>query len=170
MARGMHDEVRDELKRHPRMKAAYFVDNMHFLSTQAGGRHLLSPPYSVKAIRVLAERLAVEPMSTKKFLNDVCAPMKLVQTWQDLVMKRYGSVAANSQALHRLVESLGRWPGLQSLVLSTHSGMALTASGLNLGLSDVELLLNEFDKCKAGGLPLQAESPQRLKLASKLRL
>ena len=100
----------------------------------------------------------------------VCKPVKLVESWQDLVKKRYGSVAANSLALARLVDSLVRWPRLQSVVLCAHSGDALTASGLNLALSDCELALKEFDKCRAGGLPHQAESPYRVKLASKLRL
>jgi hypothetical protein len=170
VAKGMHPEVRDELKRHPRMKAACLMDNMHFIPSVTNGRQLLTPVYAVKAIRVLAETLAVEPMSCPRFHNEVCKPMKLEESWQDLVKKRYGSVATNSLALARLVESLVRWPRLHLVVLRAHCGTAFIASGLNLGLSDCELLLKEFDKCRAGGLPLQAQSPQRVKLARKLRL
>jgi len=159
VAKGMHPEVRDELKRHPRMKAAYLMDNIHFIPSVTNGRQLLTPVYAVKAIRVLAETLAVEPMSCPRFHNEVCKPMKLVESWQDLVKKRYGSVAANSLALARLVESLVRWPGLHLVVLCAHCGTALTASGFNLGLSDCELLLKEFDKCRAGGLPPPSRIP-----------
>ena len=49
------------------------------------------------------------------FQERICKPMKTVEVWQALMIKRYGAVAANSQALGRLVDSLTQWAGLHDV-------------------------------------------------------
>ena len=80
--------------------------------------------------------------------------------------KRYGPVAKNSSAWARLLKKLKSYEGL----LSVNSVMALSVPihGLNAanpGILDAHLLVGEFDRCKAGGLP----PPNRVPTAEELR-
>ena len=51
---------------------------------------------------MLHERSEIEPVSGLMFQERICKPMKTVEVWQALMIKRYGAVAAKSQTLVRL--------------------------------------------------------------------
>ena len=76
--------------------------------------------------------------------------MKIVEVWRDLMIKKYGSVAANSQALVMLVDSLTQWAGLQSVHRCAMAGIVLHGtSAFEQGIPECWLLKKEFDKCRA---------------------
>ena len=76
--------------------------------------------------------------------------MKFVEVWQTLMIKRYRAVAANSQALERLVDSLTQWAGLQSVHRCATAGFVLHGtSAEEQGIPECWLLKKEFDKCRA---------------------
>ena len=74
---------------------------------------------------MLHERSEIEPVSGLMFQERICKPMKIVEVWQAVMFKRYGAVAANSQALVRLVDSLTQWAGLQSVHRCAMAGVVL---------------------------------------------
>ena len=106
---------------------------------------------------VLKERLdSSESMSAGAFQDSICKPMKIDEVWQNLMKKRYGSVATGSAAFDRLVASLTQWVGLQTVSRCAQTGVVLHGeSAEKQGIPECWLLKNEFDKCQAGGLPLQ---------------
>ena len=117
---------------------------------------------------VLKERLASsESMSAGAFQDSICKPMKIVEVWQNLMKKRYGSVATGSAALDRLVASLTQWVGLQTVSRCAQMRVVLHGeSAEKQGIPECWALKNEFDKCQAGGLPSspnphRAGSPRR---------
>ena len=88
----------------------------YIIYTAAQARSQLTPAYGAKALVVLKERFASsESMSAATFQDSSCKPMKIVEVWQNLMKKRYGSVATGSAALDRLVASLTQWVGLQTV-------------------------------------------------------
>ena len=159
-AKGMHPTVRDALKQYPDLKGAYLWDNTYLISNPSAARNQLSPDYAVKALKLLDERLTMEPMSGERFQNEICKPMKIVEVWQSLMKKRYGSVATGSAALDRLVGTLVQWGGLQSVSRCAQSGVVLHGTSTeNQGIAECHLLVKEFDKCQAGGLPPPSRIP-----------
>ena len=78
--------------------------------------------------------------------------------------KMHDSVATGSAAFDRLVASLTQWVGLQTVSRCAQMGVVLHGeSAEKQGIPECWLLKKEFDKCQAGGLPLQPESPQSRK-------
>ena len=104
-------------------------------------------------------------MTTETFINVVCKGLRILEIWRNLILKRYGSVAQNSPALACVCEHLSTVGGLQSI-------MACAAAGLNLhgksetqqGIAEWFLLVQELDKCKAGGLPPPISIPDEVEL------
>ena len=137
-------------------------DNPYIIYTASAARSQLTPGYGVKALVVLKERLgASESMSAVAFQDSICKPTKIVEVWQNLMKKRYGSVATGSAALDRLVASLTQWVGLQTLSRCAQTGVVLHGeSAEKQGIPECWLLKNEFDKCQAGGLP-SSPNPHR---------
>ena len=154
-AKGMNPKVLEEIKPYPSLKGTYLWDNPYLVYSASVARSQLTPEYVVKALGVLKERLASsESMSGERFQNQICKPMKIVEVWQNLMKKRYGSVASGSLALERLVGSLTQWVGLQTVLMCAQTGVVLHGeSSEKQGIPDCYLLKKEFDKCHAGGLP-----------------
>ena len=81
------------------------------------------------------------------------------------MLKQYGSVARHSPVLGRVCEHLSTFVGLQSI-------MACAAAGLNLhgkseaqqGIPECYLLVQELEKCQAGGLPPPISIPAEVEL------
>jgi len=114
----MHPKVRDELKQYPDLKGAYLWGNTYLIQSPTHARLVLSPGNAVNALTILAERMAIEiePFSAKRFEDDICKPMKIVERWEALMKQRYGHVARESLALERLVGSLMTWSWLQAVI------------------------------------------------------
>ena len=75
--------------------------------------------------------------------------------------KRYGSVASQSPALIRLVNHLSSKNGLLSIKAAMTAQVFLHAEG---GIPECGLLVREFDRRQAGGLPLPARVPTEAEL------
>ena len=122
---GIYPKGWDERKQYHDLKGTYVWDNTYLIVSPSAARNQLSPNYAVKALGILAARLAMETMSGERFQNEICKPMKIVEVWQSLKKKRYVSVATGSIALDRLVGSLVQWVGLQSVNRFAQSGVVL---------------------------------------------
>ena len=159
-AKGMSQEVIESLKTYEDLKGNFLWDNAYIVASPSHTRSQLTPQYAIKALDTLRERMSSEPLSSQTFQEKICVPMKIVEVWRALMIKRYGSVASNSPALDRLVDSLTSWVGLQSVSRCAQSGVVLHGvSSEQQGIPECWLLKNEFDKCLAGGLPPPARIP-----------
>jgi hypothetical protein len=93
-------------------------------------------------------------MTSIQFRENVCRPLKFLEVWHALLVRRYGCVASNSVALERLVSSLSTYTGLQTVLHCCSHNIPLDGQGaLQPGIPACELLVNELKKCFAGGLP-----------------
>ena len=161
-AKGMHPKVRDALKQYPDLKGAYLWDNTYLIQSPTHARLVLPPYYAVNALRILAERMAIEiePFSAKRFEDDVCKPIEIVERWEALMKQRYGHVARESLALERLAGSLMAWSWLQAVIRCSYSGFDLhEVSCDGPCIMECHMLKNLF--VKAYGLPPTQQTPLR---------
>ena len=120
---------------------------------------------SENAVACLRLLVANPNMTNEFFINKICASMKLLETWDNLMQRRYGPVAKQSLAYKRLLDRLKTYEGLQSVSVVMATGVPIHgASDANPGILDCRLLVAEFDRCKAGGLP----PPSRVPTAAEL--
>ena len=74
-----------------------------------------------------------------------------------MMHKRYGAVASQSPALARLTDRLRSWGGLSDVCRCMSGGVVFHDT--KAGIPECSLLVAEFDKCQAGGLPPPARVP-----------
>lgn len=153
-AKGMDAETVALLKQFPEMKGAFLWDNSYLVASATRARDKMSPTFARMALQLLVEH--ADDLSASAFTDKVCKPMRVLQVWQTLMIKRYGSVASNSPALERLVLRLASWGGLGNVRACIESGVVLHDPK---GIPECHLLSGEFDKCKAGGLPPPTRIP-----------
>ena len=95
--------------------------------------------------------------------------MRLIEVWRTLMCKRFGSVAAQSALLTRVVARLTSWGGLVDVRRCIDAGVVFQDA--TAGIPECSLLAAEFAKCKAGGLPpparIPSEAEQKAELARK---
>ena len=117
-------------------------------------------PYKAKvklcsafAIQALKHYLAQGGLSGDGFVNKICAPLKTIEIWDNLMVKRYGPVCKNSVAYGRLKDRLQTQAGLQEITAANTSGVPLHGKGRDTpGIEDCYLLVEAFKRCQAGGL------------------
>ena len=83
-AKGMHDTLRDELKKHPTLKGTYLWDNSFLIFSPSEARKHLPPNYAINALRMVAERSDTEHFSAKRFENEILKPMNALVAWENL--------------------------------------------------------------------------------------
>ena len=83
------------------LKAFAIWDNAYLMGSGIKARSKLSPEFARLAFRVLLQE---ERVSNKDFVEKICAPLKLVEVWDRLMHKRYGTVCSLSAACGRLME------------------------------------------------------------------
>ena len=152
-AKGMDKGTIDLLKLYPKVKGAYVWDNPFLVVSNQQTRSKMSVPFAADAFKLLMEH--DQELTARGFVERVCRPLRLLEVWVSLMSRRYGSVATLSPALVRVTDHLRSWAGLPSVRRCIESGSGLADEG---GIPECILLVTEFDKCKAGGLP----PPQRL--------
>ena len=81
------------------------------------------------------------------------------------MLTRYGSVAQTYPALGRVCEHLSTFVGLQSSMVCAAAGLNLHGkSEVQQGMPDCFLLVQELEKCQAGGLPPPISIPDEVEL------
>ena len=150
-AKGMDKGTIDLLKLYPKVKGAYVWDNSFLVVSTTRVRDKMSVPFAADAFKLLLEHDA--ELTARGFVEKVCRFLRLLDMWVCLM---YSSVAALSPALARVTDHLRSWVGLASVRRCIEGSVVLhdTAGGI----PECTLLVTEFDKCKAAGLP----PPQRL--------
>ena len=143
------------------MKGSYIWDNTYLIGSFARSRDKLSATFAVEALKILEEN--GDDLTAASFIEKVCKPMRLVEVWCTLMCKRYGSVASQSAALVRVVGRLTSWGGLADVRRCIDAGVVFQDPAA--GISECSLLVAEFDKCKAGGLP----PPARIRIVAELK-
>ena len=128
-------------------------DNPYFLHVATNARAKMKPESAIKALKLLQ---GDPTMPCAAFTDKICMPMKVLEVWCALMAKRFGSVCAGSAAFHRLVSSLETRAGLQSVLACAKASIMLHDTG---GNPDCVLLVAEFTRCQAGGLPPPACLP-----------
>ena len=147
------------------MKGNAVWDNEYLMGQGAKARSKLGPQYAVEALRLFMEQGEVPG---KLFVEKVCMPLKVIEVWDQLMRKRYGSVCSLSKAYERLMKRLMTYDGLQLVVATVAAGVPLHGAGpSNPGVADCQALVAEFDRCKAGGLPPPDRIPTPEELAKE---
>ncbi len=150
-ARSVEEDFMMALKQFPEMKGSFLWDNPYLVIMAGQDRSRLSTQAACLAVRLLYEHKS--EVTAANFCNQVCKPLKILEVWHSLMVKRYGSVASQSDALRRVMSHLSTWGGLQSVLSCVSSGVPLHGKGPhNQGIPECFLLVSELEKCKAGGL------------------
>lgn len=89
-------------------------------------------------------------------MEKICKPMKIVEVWSTLTIKKYVCVCSNSTAFARLLQHLESPPGLLTMRTAAKSNVLLHDPS---GIPECKLLVDEFGRCAAGGLPPPAHLP-----------
>ena len=127
--------------------------NPYFLHVTTNARAKMKPESAIKALKLLQADAA---MPCAALTEKICMPVKVLEVWCALMAKRFGSVCTGSAAFHRLVSSLETRAGLQSVLACAKANIMLHDAG---GNPDCVLLVAEFSRCQAGGLPPPACLP-----------
>ena len=144
------------------LKAYAIWDNEYLMGSGVQSRNKLTLEFAQKAFKVL---LGQDRVGNKEFKEKVCAPLKLVEVWDRLMRKRYGTVCSLSPAYSRLIDRLTIPEGLKLVTAIAASGVPLHGTGpANPGVPDCFAIVAEFDRCKAGGL----SPPTRIRTAEEL--
>ena len=151
-AKGIDPDLIDAFKMFPEMKGAYLWNNYFVVHCPQNSRMHMIPTSVVKALHMLQARN--HEMTATQFREHVCRPLKFLEVWHALLVKRYGCVASNSVALERLVSSLSTYTGLQTVLHCCNLDIPLHGKGPDHpGIPSCDLLVNELAKCYAGGMP-----------------
>ena len=146
-----------------RIKGTAVWDNPYLMGTGPSERKKLGLEYA----KVALETLYDDPKTCgKTFEARVCAPLKILEVWDKLNRKRYGPVCENSSAYTRLRVWLMSPAGLFAIQQTIAGGIPLHGLGPdNPGIADCYSLVQEFQRCQAGGLP----PPHRIPTTEELR-
>jgi hypothetical protein len=99
-------------------------------------------------------------MPARTFVDGICKPLKLVETWEGLMLRKFGCVARDSPAFHRVIANLRTAGGLRQVAAVAATGTQLHGSGPNnVGIQECHLIKQEMERCHAGGLPPPAVAP-----------
>jgi len=151
------------------VKGQFIWDNECLMGTGVKTRSKLEFHFATAAIRILAEKDG--DIVAKVFVERVCAPLKVLEVWDKLMRKRYGTVCALSSAYTRLVTKLETYDGLQLVAATMTAGIPLHGFGPgNPGIADCHALVQEFDRCRAGGLPPPSRMPTAEELAKEAEM
>ena len=151
----MDGEVVDAMKDLKWLPGKCVWDNEYLMGNAAKARSKMAPTTAVKALRLLAQSADQETPAVT-FVDKICMPMKVLEVWQCLLIKRFGAVASNSSAVRRLVASLETKAGLQSVVACAKASVLLHSP---TGIPECVTIFEELARCHAGGLPPPAEWP-----------
>ena len=156
-ARYLPRAVAAELANYPDISAAFIFDNYYLLGTGAHESQKLTPPYAIQALQMAQDDVS---MGAKDFQEQICKPLKVVEAWSYLMIKRFGQVASKSKAFDRVVLSLRTPGGLRKVSAMCASGVVLHGTSTeNPGIIECFRIVEEMQKCKAGGLPPPAVLP-----------
>ena len=144
----------------PAVKSTYVFDN-HFLCGQ--GHERLTPEYGVMALDLLERAGGLEAdgeYSAKKFLSNICLPLRVVELWVAAQSKKFGHVATKSSAFHRVVAMLQTLPGLAKVKGQCPAPLH-GKSDTDRGIEECHLIVKAMERCKAGGHgpPVSIETP-----------
>lgn len=156
-AKQLPTPVAHALKRFPDVKTSFVFDNHYLLGTGAHENLKMRPEYAIQALEMASE----DPdMSAKDFQEKVCKPLKLVDAWSFMMVRRFGQVASASKAFARVVAMLRTQGGLRKVIAMSQAGTVLHGTGENNpGIVECHSIVAEMEKCKAGGHPPPAVLP-----------
>jgi hypothetical protein len=148
------DDFLNALKEFPDMKGAFLWDNMFLVRTGTQDRLQLSSANMIKAVQLLQG--LPRDTTSQTFKELVCRPLKVLELWKTLLLKKFG----NSVALEHLVSSLSSYPGLEQVLVCLHHHVPLDGTGPdNQGIPMCFALVRELERCLAKGLPPPSTIP-----------
>ena len=155
-AKSLHPLVAEELKKYPNIGAGHVWDNYYLLGTGAHEAQKLGTEFGIQAIELASNGQS----SQLEFREKICRPLKVVEVWANLMKKRFGQVASKSKAFERVVSMLHTQGGLKKVLAMCDSGTMLHGTSQDSpGIVECHRIVQEMEKCKAGGLPPPAVLP-----------
>ena len=166
-ANGVEREFMEALLETPWLPDGFVFDNVYMLGGGAGSDRMLGTFFKLKALELAkqdrADNADTTTYTNKSWVPEVCARLKVVDSWRSFLFVKFGDVARNSEAVKKLVDHLCTKPGLAQVQACMAQRIALHGSGHgDAGISECRALFQELTRCKAGGLPPPAIQPDAL--------
>ena len=108
------------------------------------------------------EKLSI---SVKSWISEVCVRLKLVELWERYLFQRFGETAKNCRAVQKLVAHLCTKLGLAKVAACIDQNIPCHGKTSSGGILECRALVQELEKCKAGGLPPPAVQPDLAEVA-----
>jgi hypothetical protein len=135
----------------PKLKQFFIFDNPYFTGM---GNEKLGREYAIQALQMVERDNGFDDdsdWSSKKFTKEMCKPLRYIELWEKAMGRKYGHVASQSPAFHKVVQMLRTKSGLQK-VLGTIPGPLHGKGEQDKGIEECFFLVQAMEKCKAGGL------------------
>ena len=164
LARDMDQEVLNFIKQQrAHLPGIYIQDNKYFLGRGESGRFKLNVQFACVALARLIDALdGGRAVTGKDFVSDYCVPFKHLETWQKAQITRFGVVAQEFPAFHRVVRSLQTEQGRQKLMLCLNNNVPISGTpssdntiAQQYGVHEARSVVDEMQKMKAGMDPKQ---------------
>jgi len=150
--RSLPTEVQAELHRYKKMPQTYIWDNPWLMGEGARAKLKLTPRYGMLALQLWQEFSSEGSWTCASFQNNICAPLKNIETWELGTLKRFGKVAADHPGFARVVQSLQTKGGLQKVRACMADSTPLQGtSDAQPGVLECHVIVKELSKLLAGG-------------------
>ena len=160
-------ETRDLLETMPYLKPSYVVYNNYFMASSPSDR--LADEVQLRALGILKDNASLNAsqkinISAEKFKDSICGSLKYLFHWKRKTIRKFGDIAASSQAFSRLIDHLSTESGVKTVAACKDAALPLEGkSDAEVGVPECRKLWAEFAKTLAGSAPpgpLQQSTPQ----------
>lgn len=149
-AKNLDEGIYQQIGEMQKLKQFYIFDNVYFVGM---GNEKLGREYAITALQMLEHDggLAEDSdWSSKRFMSHLCKPLRVVELWERAQVRKFGHVAAQSPAFHKVVALLKTKSGLQK-VLSALPGPLHGKGEQDKGIEECFYMVQAMERCKAGG-------------------
>ncbi len=157
LARDLEPVVLAHIKqKRQHLPVTYVTDNKFLLGRGESARYKLSSRYANAALDRLFDALeGGKAVTSKDFMNDYCMAFKQLEAWEKQQIAKFGKVAKDFAAFHRVVRCLQTEQGRQKLVLCLAQRLPISGSesSTHYGVEEAKAVVMEMQKMKAGADP-----------------
>ena len=161
---GLPELILKELKDMAWLPEGFVFDNVFFIGGGTASDRQLTEYFQSKAL-VLARNDREDnddqtSFTIKVWTAEVCSRLKMVDLWRIHLYRKFGTVAAQSDAVKKLIDHLCTKAGLLKVQECISVSVPCHGNGTaESGIPECRVLYKELERCKAGGLPPPVVQP-----------